>query len=1251
MAVGTFGPIFASIALAFGLFFFIFAARYYVFTATIFLLQLFRKGDHNNSPNGSNRTAKYATNSGARNGRLSKFFGFMNNHVNSNRNRNHATNGSGSERFAIDGSSEPFVSIHLPFYNERNVAERIVSACMSLDYGNYEVIVIDDSTDATVGLLERWKEYQASMTYALNGAGGGSAQLVALQGPALKIVHREKRSGFKGGALNEALKHMDPRAEYVVVLDADFVPAPDLIKSFLSYLAVTSAASIFERVIEMDRKFAAGEISVENYLSERESLVAQVVGRKSVREALKAGGDEIFKLDQLYAEDKMGLEEYFARRSAVVKVIEALGLGRMIYEPFEDRVALIHTFDLDQLLAEGKIEIREYIRRRRLLGPKLAAFRRPEEVSVTDVLNLDGLYAAGRIVDQEWYMTERRWLVDRLTVSPADREILKSDFEVDQLYASGKLDEKEYAQRKMLANSTATYNGADRKANNNQPNGRRAFRILWRNGNNRNHGNNSNHNNARSILRWRNNNRNGKNGNGYPNGELAAIQGYQWHHLNKSENWLTEGIRAEYSGNYVIERTCEEIFGGLKMIAGSVYMIRADLLRKYGWSTSITEDWELTCRLYKDGYKVQYTPLIQVPAECPSTIPRLVRQRERWAEGHTYNAKKHFWAIMRSKKISIREKLEFLYFAPYYLQSVFFMIGTFFWLLSEMTHEYLPFWTAQFGWSLLLTNLISLPLMNLAGLYAEESARKDIGGVFSTIVISYILAPFQAYSALKGLLEKEEGQWIRTFKTGRVTEPIIRMKLRRIWRRLRPKSARRPWFRRPKGRKPAEKKKAQKEKRRWLTGFSLLVLLIMTTMNISILLGSVMVPEVRANVPPWWYNSAWGYRKQITIDHTKVPNTDQSNFPVLINLASDTGLRDRARTDGYDILFTSSDMVTKIPYEREKYTSDTGALVAWVKVTTLSHTTDTVLYMYYGNSGASDQQDAANVWDSSFVSVWHLKEDPSGTAPQMKDSKSTNHGTSGGTMTSGDQVAAKMNGGLDFEGTDDNINCGDINAVDGATSLTVSTWIKMADLTKDGMVLSKGTFAANSALLFWRDETTSTGSRTDTLSAQVGTGSAQARYYGSTGLLNDNNWHYVVMTYVGNSATGLRGYVDGAEDTAQSPVSTTSVPSLASTTTVVYMARSSGGSPFFTGQIDEVRISTTARSADWIKTEYNNQNSPGVGGFLVSIGGETNVPENALLLLLVVPLVPILVRRRRNAALGGRGIIGQLRSLMGGMTP
>src|SRR5207237_9904319 len=106
-------------------------------------------------------------------------------------------------------------------------------------------------------------------------------------------------------------------------------------------------------------------------------------------------------------------------------------------------------------------------------------------------------------------------------------------------------------------------------------------------------------------------------------------------------SWLTEAVRAEYAGSYMVERPFQDAVGALKMVAGTAYMIRADLLREVGWGTSLTEDWELTLKLYARGYKVAYTPWAETPAECVATFSRLARQRMRCAEGHTQKVRKH----------------------------------------------------------------------------------------------------------------------------------------------------------------------------------------------------------------------------------------------------------------------------------------------------------------------------------------------------------------------------------------------------------------------------------------------------------------------------------------------------------------------------------------------------------------------------------------------------------------------------------
>src|SRR3989338_3524517 len=431
----------------------------------------------------------------------------------------------------------PFVSIHIASYNEKRVVERLLKAATSQDYDNYEIVIADDSNDETTQIITT---YQSSFGKLRTSLGDGYAldECEIRSGLTLKHLHRTSRSGFKGGALKGALNHTDPRAEYILIFDADFIPYPDTIIQFLKYFQATAGTLDF---------------------------VSQ------------------------------------AQNNA---------------EPYAEQSG------------------------------------------------------------------SQRSSASQVQLSSASR--------------------------------------------------------------------------------------------------VAAVQGYQWHVLNKSENWITRGVRSEYAGSYVIERSGEEIYQGLKQIAGSVYCIRADILRAFGWGTSITEDFELTLRLYEAGYKIAFTPYIQAPAEAVSTIKRLIRQRMRWAEGASFNVKVMLARMLFGKwevrsenvdnevgnetehsnlspqnpashlqpltarqwipsRLTLAEKLEFAYLAPYYLQAAFLVIGTLSWFLSEAVFQTrLPFWTAAFGWSLVFTNLLSLPLMNIIGLFLEESDERDYVGILSFIALSYI---------------------------------------------------------------------------------------------------------------------------------------------------------------------------------------------------------------------------------------------------------------------------------------------------------------------------------------------------------------------------------------------------------------------------------------------------------------------------------------------------------------------------------
>jgi PKD repeat protein len=345
--------------------------------------------------------------------------------------------------------------------------------------------------------------------------------------------------------------------------------------------------------------------------------------------------------------------------------------------------------------------------------------------------------------------------------------------------------------------------------------------------------------------------------------------------------------------------------------------------------------------------------------------------------------------------------------------------------------------------------------------------------------------------------------------------------------------------------------------------------------------------------PPWY--CGWSYRKNITIDKSKVPS-DQTNFPVFINLASDADLSARARSDGYDILFTSSDGTTKLSHEIETYTSGTGALVAWVKVPTLTSSANTSIYMYYGCATATNQQDRTNVWDADFRGVWHLKEDPSGTAPQMLDSTANAwHGTSNGAMTTSDQVAAIVNGGLDLDGSNDYISTNYVQT--GVTAYTIEAWIKTSTISMQRVIVHDRGSGAGRSLTLSIGGTYPGGPG---VAGGVGYGvDSDNIYIGrySTTTVNNNNWHHLVGVWTAPAGTAIAPaqfsiYIDGTA--AASTAVTVGTAPLSPLTGLdgTLIGRHAPWDTYLPSIIDEVRISNTVRNANWIRTEYNNQYSP-----------------------------------------------------------
>jgi hypothetical protein len=321
------------------------------------------------------------------------------------------------------------------------------------------------------------------------------------------------------------------------------------------------------------------------------------------------------------------------------------------------------------------------------------------------------------------------------------------------------------------------------------------------------------------------------------------------------------------------------------------------------------------------------------------------------------------------------------------------------------------------------------------------------------------------------------------------------------------------------------------------------------------------------NTEASWWNDTWGYRKKITINKSQVAGELQ-NFPVLVSI-TDTNLITGAQTDGDDLVFTDS-TGKKLSHEIESYTSGTGALVAWVKLPNLTKAKDTEIYLYYGNATATSQQDKTNVWDGNFKMVQHMNQDPSGTAPQMTDSTSNaNNGTSGGTMTSGDLVDAKVGKGLDFDGTDDYVD----TTVDlDDYPITGCAWIKPQT---DDNWMSQFIGDADFEFNMGNDS-----------------GAYYLSIYNNRGGLNSafgsiilDQWQYVCATIDVDNMAKL--YINGGLVAGPTDIDD---PWHAGNGFVIGARQ--GYTSQFPGNIEEVKISNSVRTPEWIATEYANQNNP-----------------------------------------------------------
>ena len=322
--------------------------------------------------------------------------------------------------------------------------------------------------------------------------------------------------------------------------------------------------------------------------------------------------------------------------------------------------------------------------------------------------------------------------------------------------------------------------------------------------------------------------------------------------------------------------------------------------------------------------------------------------------------------------------------------------------------------------------------------------------------------------------------------------------------------------------------------------------------------------------------------RAIDVVDGKVTGGAHANFPVLISVTRDFLRAKSAGGDvehpmGFDIGFFADAAATlPLAHEVEVYTPATGALVAWVKVPSLSAAT--TIFLRYGDPAiTASTESRAAVWSEGYAGVWHLT--------GFEDATNQNPGTDLATTA---QPVGQIGAGRTFDGS--------------GTAVTAASSTSLTDVFSGGGTMEAWFFVVgNGGGQFGRlfDKGTST-LVVGLCDARIPGGFLVGHSFGlgagnwctGTDTVPRNEWVHVAVVYNDNSSVNNPAiFINGTSRTVFE-LDTPAGGPVGDGNTSLVIGNRTGADRGFDGHIDEARVSLVARDAGWIATSHENQLRP-----------------------------------------------------------
>lgn len=156
---------------------------------------------------------------------------------------------------------------------------------------------------------------------------------------------------------------------------------------------------------------------------------------------------------------------------------------------------------------------------------------------------------------------------------------------------------------------------------------------------------------------------------------------------NKDVNLLTRFINIETLAYQWMAQAGRWKLFKLSTIPGTNYIIRRSLVDKIGgWDeNALSEDTEVSFRLYLEGYSIKFMPLAVTWEQEPQTLKVWFRQRSRWVQGNVYVIIKNLNLIFKKEAGPARF-------------DIYYMLYTYFFLLGALIISDVVFVGNALGW-------------------------------------------------------------------------------------------------------------------------------------------------------------------------------------------------------------------------------------------------------------------------------------------------------------------------------------------------------------------------------------------------------------------------------------------------------------------------------------------------------------------------------------------------------------------------